>query len=483
MKCPSCGDTGLLPNHKFCPECGFRLAHDQNIPSMEPKNVLAVSSEKPKGESLQQNGTATKKDQNKLPFDQQLGPMQAPDDDLSASPVQQEEAAAEKSPRPSSESAPCSDGTPATTDPDNKDFGKAEEIVTSFVEGGSAADTNTPDRAETGERQGEDIAWEQKVENKGEGQEDEGSTSQHQSSILAADAVESLNDTCTSRKSTTMKIFLSRPVAVPMSTPGQQSNTFTRNEDLSSSNREIEGENQLQKVNRMVQIKSSSIQPTDSIKSPDKDLDADPNLQVESLSEGEIGSFENNQVPECETIAPDQGQEHTSGSIDTLSEQNSAGAVRSPVVHVESGHAPHNFSGDRVEIEMKNGVGLSTVHDMEIGTKPEESERNVRINLGEGGNGYQETENQQLESKGKLCKEEHRNTDESESESTTAQRSLIQERSLTLKQVAPEAGVTVVFQVLLASNFKMTDERLFIRAAGNDLGDFRENCVDMFLVE
>lgn len=129
----------------------------------------------------------------------------------------------------------------------------------------------------------------------------------------------------------------------------------------------------------MVQIKSSSIQPTDSIQSPNKDLDADPNLQVESLSEGKIGSFEYNQVPECETIAPDQGQEHTSGSIDTLSEQNSAGAVRSPVVHVESGHTPLNFSGDRVEIEMKNGVGLSTVHDMEIGTKPEESERNVRV--------------------------------------------------------------------------------------------------------
>ena len=51
MKCPSCGDTGLLPNHKFCPECGFCLAHDQNIPSMEPKIAPAVSSEKPKGEA------------------------------------------------------------------------------------------------------------------------------------------------------------------------------------------------------------------------------------------------------------------------------------------------------------------------------------------------------------------------------------------------------------------------------------------------
>lgn len=58
-----------------------------------------------------------------------------------------------------------------------------------------------------------------------------------------------------------------------------------------------------------------------------------------------------------------------------------------------------------------------------------------------------------------------------------------QKRSLTLQQVAPEAGVTVVFHVLLASNFKMTDERLFIRAGGDDLGHFRENCVDMIPVE
>ena len=52
-----------------------------------------------------------------------------------------------------------------------------------------------------------------------------------------------------------------------------------------------------------------------------------------------------------------------------------------------------------------------------------------------------------------------------------------------LQQVKPDAGVTVVFHVLLASNFKMPEENLFIRANGVDLGDFTENCVDMSAVE
>lgn len=52
-----------------------------------------------------------------------------------------------------------------------------------------------------------------------------------------------------------------------------------------------------------------------------------------------------------------------------------------------------------------------------------------------------------------------------------------------LQQVKPEAGVTVVFHVLLASNFKMKEEHLFIRAHGVDLGDFLQNCVDMSAVE
>lgn len=52
-----------------------------------------------------------------------------------------------------------------------------------------------------------------------------------------------------------------------------------------------------------------------------------------------------------------------------------------------------------------------------------------------------------------------------------------------IQQVKPDAGVTVVFHVLLTSNFKMTEENLFIRAHGVDLGDFMENCVDMSAVE
>ena len=43
--------------------------------------------------------------------------------------------------------------------------------------------------------------------------------------------------------------------------------------------------------------------------------------------------------------------------------------------------------------------------------------------------------------------------------------------------------MTVVFHVLLSSNFKMTEESLFIRAYGVDLGDFEQNCVDMRTVE
>lgn len=48
-----------------------------------------------------------------------------------------------------------------------------------------------------------------------------------------------------------------------------------------------------------------------------------------------------------------------------------------------------------------------------------------------------------------------------------------------MKQVEPEDGVTVVFHVLLVSNFKMEEERLHIRANGDELANFNINCVDM----
>ena len=54
--------------------------------------------------------------------------MQVPNNGFSTSPVQQEEGAAQESLR-----------TLATTDPDNKDFGRVEEIAT---KAGSAAVTN-----------------------------------------------------------------------------------------------------------------------------------------------------------------------------------------------------------------------------------------------------------------------------------------------------------------------------------------------------
>ena len=102
----------------------------------------------PSGESLQQNGTNTEITQKNSSFNLQLEPMQVPNNGFSTSPVQQEEGAAQESLR-----------TLATTDPDNKDFGRVEEIAT---KAGSAAVTNTPERAETDERQREDIALEVK---------------------------------------------------------------------------------------------------------------------------------------------------------------------------------------------------------------------------------------------------------------------------------------------------------------------------------
>ena len=102
----------------------------------------------PSGESLQQNGTNTELTQKNSSFNQQLEPMQVPNNGFSTSPVQQEEGAAQESLR-----------TLATTDPDNKDFGRVEEIAT---KAGSAAVTNTPERAETDEREREDIALEVK---------------------------------------------------------------------------------------------------------------------------------------------------------------------------------------------------------------------------------------------------------------------------------------------------------------------------------
>ena len=102
----------------------------------------------PSGESLQQNGTNTEITQKNSSFNQQLEPMQVPNNGFSTSPVQQEEGAAQESLR-----------TLATIDPDNKDFGRVEEIAT---KAGSAAVTNTPERAETDGRQREDIALEVK---------------------------------------------------------------------------------------------------------------------------------------------------------------------------------------------------------------------------------------------------------------------------------------------------------------------------------
>ena len=40
-----------------------------------------------------------------------------------------------------------------------------------------------------------------------------------------------------------------------------------------------------------------------------------------------------------------------------------------------------------------------------------------------------------------------------------------------------------MFHVLLASNFKLKGGNLFVRAHGDDLGNFKLNCVDMVAAE
>ena len=54
--------------------------------------------------------------------------------------------------------------------------------------------------------------------------------------------------------------------------------------------------------------------------------------------------------------------------------------------------------------------------------------------------------------------------------------------STSSEQVEQEAGVTVMFHVLLVSSFKMEGECLHIRANGDDLGNFKLNYVDLEFV-
>ena len=51
MKCSNCEFViYLLPEFQFCPRCGFRLEHGQDIPPKEQKIASAVTSEHPKGD-------------------------------------------------------------------------------------------------------------------------------------------------------------------------------------------------------------------------------------------------------------------------------------------------------------------------------------------------------------------------------------------------------------------------------------------------
>ena len=49
-----------------------------------------------------------------------------------------------------------------------------------------------------------------------------------------------------------------------------------------------------------------------------------------------------------------------------------------------------------------------------------------------------------------------------------------------VKEVDPERGVTIVFHILLDSNFNIPGEAsLHIRANGEDIGHWNVNCVDL----
>ncbi|KAL9988396.1 hypothetical protein ACROYT_G002834 [Oculina patagonica] len=100
----------------------------------------------------------------------------------------------------------------------------------------------------------------------------------------------------------------------------------------------------------------------------------------------------------------------------------------------------------------------------------------------EGGVWYRKGDTQQQKPPGTQKGMKNQNKEEKGSSSTERQASTTQPPSI-LQQVKPEAGVTVVFHVLLASNFKMTEESFNVRAAGVDLGDFYLNCVDMREIE
>ncbi|KAL9988414.1 hypothetical protein ACROYT_G002852 [Oculina patagonica] len=100
----------------------------------------------------------------------------------------------------------------------------------------------------------------------------------------------------------------------------------------------------------------------------------------------------------------------------------------------------------------------------------------------QGGTWSRKSDNQQQEF-ARSQKSKKNQKKDGKGSSSVKQKSSATQPTPNLQQIEPEAGVTVVFHVLLAVNFKMTDERLFIRAHGPDLGDFKLNCVDMSAVE
>ncbi|KAJ7339367.1 hypothetical protein OS493_005761 [Desmophyllum pertusum] len=157
-----------------------------------------------------------------------------------------------------------------------------------------------------------------------------------------------------------------------------------------------------------------------------------------------------------------------------------------PVTRLQAAKNGGNRNQSNATSSSVPGRKTETVSQHPLG-KPGKVDGVRETNEEEGGTWYRKSDNEQQETKG--SQKSKKNQKKEEKGKSNAEQQPGQQPSTTqpfppsLQQVNPEAGVTVMFHVLLASNFKMTDESLFIRAYGAELGDFEHNCVDMNAVE
>ncbi|XP_068734956.1 E3 ubiquitin-protein ligase rnf213-alpha-like isoform X2 [Montipora capricornis] len=181
---------------------------------------------------------------------------------------------------------------------------------------------------------------------------------------------------------------------------------------------------------------------------------------------------ESQQKPPEANNLPDLAQDHEKN--ETL--QNSVEVSKGPVTREQSKR------NQQRNLSMSSEAGAATGTDVScdpLGGSQDNDRRQSKEDHGAepSGNWYRKSDAQELETKGKKGKKDKKgNVGNSELQASKAL------PAPSLQQVPPENGVTVVFHVLLASSFKMADASLFIRAHGEDLGNFEQNCVDMAAV-